>query len=189
MTDEKITSFLKSVARRKNLQKWLTGISWCLLVAAIMAFILNAIAIFVPIYNASLYGWIIVLVGLLSSFVYVVIKHTSMYEAARYADSAGLKERLVTSIDYIGVDDGFAGLLKEDTVYEINRFDKKLRLPFVYPLKRYLTTVIFLCMFIISIFVPSQAKNDAKNMHKLAMQAKEVEKSRRSCGAFRQGRG
>ncbi len=175
MTDEKITSFLKSIARRKNIQKWLTSVSWCLLVAVILAFILNALAIFVPIYNAVLYGWIVVLVGLLSSFVYIVIKRTSMYEAARYADSAGLKERLVTSIGYIGSEDGFAGLLKKDTVYEINRFDKKLRLPFVYPLKRYLVTVIFLCMFIISIFVPSQAKNDAKTMHKLAMQAKEVE--------------
>ena len=129
MTDEKITSFLKSIARRKNIQKWLTSVSWCLLVAVILAFILNALAIFVPIYNAVLYGWIVVLVGLLSSFVYIVIKRTSMYEAARYADSAGLKERLVTSIGYIGSEDGFAGLLKKDTVYEINRFDKKLRLP------------------------------------------------------------
>ena len=83
MTDEKITSFLKSIARRKNIQKWLTSVSWCLLVAVILAFILNALAIFVPIYNAVLYGWIVVLVGLLSSFVYIVIKRTSMYEAAR----------------------------------------------------------------------------------------------------------
>lgn len=174
MADKKITAFLKIIARRKNIQKWITGVSWCMLVAVALAFILNVIAVFIPVYNAPLYGWIIMLAGLLSSLLYVIIRHTSMYEAARYADSAGLKERLITSISFIGSDNGFAGLLKEDTVYEIGRFDKKLRLPFVYPWKRYLIAGILSCMFIICIFVPSQAKKDAANLHKLAMQAKEV---------------
>lgn len=175
MADEKIKSFLKIIAKRKNMQKWLVYVSWCLLVTASLAFILNTIAIFVPVYNAALYGWIIILAGFLLSFVYLIIERTGMYEAARYADSAGLKERLVTSIEFIGLEDGFAGLLKEDTVNEISRFDKKLRLPLNYPWKRYIVSGILACMFVICIFVPSQAKKDAKALHKLAMQAKEVE--------------
>lgn len=176
MADEKIKNFLKVIARRKNMQKWLVYISWCLLITASLAFILNTIAIFVPIYYAALYGLIIMLAGFLLSFIYLIIKRTNMYEAARYADSAGLKERLVTSIEFIGLEDGFAGLLKEDTVNEINRFDKKLRLPLNYPWKRYIVSSILVCMFVICIFVPSQARKDAKAIHKLAIQAKEVEK-------------
>lgn len=175
MNDEKIISFLKVIARRKNLQKWLICVSWCMLIATAIAFIINTTAIFFPIYNAVLYGFVVILIGFLSSFVYIIVRRTSVYEAARYADSAGLKERLITSIEHIGSNDGFAGLLKEDTVREIDSFDKKLRLPLAYPFKRYILAFILLCMFNICIFVPSQAKKDAQNMHKLAMKAKEVE--------------
>lgn len=174
MADEKIIAFLKTIARRKNMQKWLVYVSWCMLVSLSVAFIINVIAIFIPIYNAPMYGLIIVLIGLLSSFLYLIVKRTKMYEAARYADDAGLKERLVTSIDFIGSNEGFAEILKEDTIYEISHFDKKLRLPLKYPLKRYIASSILACMFIICIFVPSQAKKDAKTLHKLAVQAKEV---------------
>ncbi len=172
--DLKIEGFLKSVIRRKTLQKWIFCTAWCGLVAVILALVLNILAIFVPVYNAATYGWIIILAGFVVSFIYVAVRRTSMYEAARYADSAGLKERLVTSIGCQGYDDGFAGLLKEDTINEINRFDMKFRLPLKYPWKRYIISCILLCMFIVCIFIPSQAKKDAELIHKLAMQAKEA---------------
>ena len=69
---------------------------------------------------------------------------------------------------------GFAGLLKEDTINEINCFDKKLRLPLVYPWKRYIASCLFISLFIICIFIPSQAKRDADFLHKLAKQAEEI---------------
>ena len=172
--DVEIEGFLKAVARRKTLQKWIFCTAWCALVAVILAFLLNVIAIFVPVYNAALYGWLLVLAGFVVSFIYVAVRRTSMYEAARYADRAGLKERLVTSIGCQGSDDGFAGMLKEDTINEINRFDKKLRLPLMYPWKRYIASCLFLCLFMICIFIPSQAKKDAELLHKLAMQAEEA---------------
>ena len=172
--DVEIEGFLKAVARRKTLQKWIFCTAWCALVAVILAFLLNVIAIFVPVYNAALYGWLLVLAGFVVSFIYVAVRRTSMYEAARYADRAGLKERLVTSIGCQGSDDGFAGMLKEDTINEIKRFDKKLRLPLMYPWKRYIASCLFLCLFMICIFIPSQAKKDAELLHKLAMQAEEA---------------
>lgn len=172
--DIQIAGFLKAVARRKTLQKWILCTAWCVLVSVVLALVLNIVAIFVPVYNAVLYGWLVILAGFIVSFIYVLVKRASMYEAARYADSAGLKERLVTSIGCQGSDDGFAGLLKEDTINEINHFDKKLRLPFKYPWKRYITSCLLLCLFIICIFIPSQAKKDARLLHKLAMQAEEA---------------
>ena len=56
--DVEIEGFLKAVARRKTLQKWIFCTAWCALVAVILAFLLNVIAIFVPVYNAALYGWL-----------------------------------------------------------------------------------------------------------------------------------
>ena len=136
--DVEIEGFLKAVARRKSLQKWIFTAAWCVLVSVILAFVLNIAAVFVPVYNAALYGWLLILAGFVVSLIYVAVRRTSMYEAARYADRAGLKERLVTSVVCQGSDDGFAGMLKEDTISEINRFDRKLRLPFMYPWKRYI---------------------------------------------------
>ncbi len=172
--DVEIEGFLKAVARRKSLQKWIFAAAWCVLIAVILAFVLNIVAVFVPVYNAALYGWLLILAGFVVSLIYVAVRRTSLYEAARYADRAGLKERLVTSVGCQGSDDGFAGMLKEDTISEINRFDRKLRLPFMYPWKRYIASCLFLCLFIICIFIPSQAKRDAEFLHKLAMQAQEA---------------
>jgi len=172
--DKEIGDFLKIIARRKNLQKWLLSAGWCLVVSAIIAFILNVAALFIPVYNAALYGWVIMLSGLLISLLYIVIKHCNTYEAARYADSAGLKERLVTSIGLKGTDEGFAGLLKEDTISEIRRFDKKLRLPLIYPWRQYMVFIIILSMSVICMFIPAQSKKDALVLHELAVQAKEV---------------
>lgn len=173
-SDIKIASFLKSIARRKMLQRWILYTAWCVLAAVILAVILNIIAIFIPVYNAPLYGLFIIIAGFIAPGVYILIRRTSLYEAARYADSAGLKERLVTSIGLKGSDSGFAGLLKEDTINEIARFDIKCRLPFKYPYKRYIISCLFTCLFIICIFIPSQAKKEAELLHKLALQAEEV---------------
>lgn len=172
--DIQIASFLKSIARRKMLQRWILYTAWCVLAAVILAVILNIIAVFIPVYNAPLYGWGIILAGFVLPLAYILIKRTTLYEAARYADSAGLKERLVTSIGLKGSDSGFAGLLKDDTINEIAHFDKKLRLPLKYPWKRYIASCLFICLFIICIFIPSQAKKEAELLHKLALQAEEV---------------
>lgn len=172
--DIQIVGFLKVIARRRMLQRWISCTAWCGLVAVIMAALLNIIAVFVPVYNAPLYGWYIILAGFVIPGIYILIKRTSIYEAARYADSAGLKEKLVTSVGCQGSDDGFAGLLKEDAINEIECFDKKLRLPFKYPWKRYIASCLVLCLFIICIFIPSQAKKDAELLHKLALQAEEI---------------
>ncbi len=172
--DTVIASFLKTIAKRKMLQRWILCMAWSITVTAFMAFVLNITAIFVPIYNAPLYGLFIIIAGLIIPVIYIIVKRTSLYEAARYADKAGLKERLVTSIGCQGSDEGFAGLLKEDTINEINCFDKKLRLPLVYPWKRYIASCLFISLFIICIFIPSQAKRDADFLHKLAKQAEEI---------------
>lgn len=172
--DAVIASFLKTIAKRKMLQRWIMCTAWCITVTTFIAFVLNITAIFVPVYNAPLYGWFIILAGLIIPVIYIAARRTSLYEAAKYADKAGLKERLITSIGCQGSDKGFAGLLKEDTINEINCFDKKIRLPLVYPLKRYIVSCLFISLFIICIFIPSQAKKDAEFFHKLAKQAEEV---------------
>ena len=172
--DIQIAGFLKVIARRKMLKRWISCTAWCGLVAVSLAALLNIIAVFVPVYNAPLYGLYIILAGFIAPGIYILIKRTSIYEAARYADSAGLKEKLVTSISCQGSDNGFAGLLKDDAISEIERFDKKLRLPFKYPWKRYIAFCLVLCLFIICIFIPSQAKKDAELLHKLASQAEEI---------------
>lgn len=171
--DKEIVNFLKMIARRKTLQRWIGSVIWCGLASAFAAFILNVTAIFVPVYHAALYGWLMILAGGMISVLYSIIRRSSVYEAAKYADAAGLKERLITSIEYQGLEEGFARLLKEDTLHEIKRFDKKLRLPLVYPWKTFMAASLFFCMFVVAIFVPSQAKKDALDMHKLAVQAKE----------------
>lgn len=171
--DREILDFLKGIARRRLLQSWLFFFGWCVLVAALAAFVWNVTAIFVPVYRAELYGYLSVFAGFLVSFLVIMIRHGSIYDAARYADAAGLQERLVTSIEYQGNDEGVIGLLKEDTLEEIRHFDKKLRLPLLFPWKRYAASVLFFCMFLICSFVPSQAKKDAVAMHRLAVQAKE----------------
>lgn len=172
--DKDIIKFLKAVARRKFFQNYLNNMSKITCIGIFLAFILNFLSLFVPIYNADIYGYYIIAASFIISLLYSLIKYPSLYDAAIYADAAGLKEKLVTSLEFMGTQGGFVKLLKEDTLSEIEAFDKKLRLPIKYPFKMYIAACLFLSMFAICVFLPAQSKLDAEKLHNLAMQAKEV---------------
>ena len=172
--DKNIIKFLDTIARHKFFQNFLNNMSWGICVGAFLAFILNFLSLFVPVYNADVYGYYIVAAGFIISLIYSLIRYPSLYDAAMYADAAGLKEKLVTSLELAGTSGGFSELLKEDTLSEIERFDKKLRLPIKYPWKRYISIFLLFSMFAVCVFLPAQSKLDAKKLHNLAVQADEV---------------
>ena len=72
--DTVIASFLKTIAKRKMLQRWILCMAWSITVTAFMAFVLNITAIFVPIYNAPLYGLFIIIAGLIIPVIYIIVK-------------------------------------------------------------------------------------------------------------------
>ncbi len=173
--DACIVKFLKSVARRGTVKKWIDAFALCEACAAAVGLAINLISMFIPIYYAPLYGFLAMLIGFIASLAYAFANRYGLSDAAAYADAAGLKEKLATSLELIGEEDGFAGLLKEAAAKEIFSFDKKKSLPFEYPKKTFMAAFLACAAMIFFMLAPSYAKKEAAETHTFKMQTNEIE--------------
>ena len=174
--DKYILQFVKGVRSRLCRQ---TFIKWFLMAAAAGLFVwgvFNTVALIIPFHGAILYGLgafvIVLIVGSLMS-----IRHfPNVKEAAFQVDATGLKERVTTSLDLSGNEDGFSNIVKEDTIRRIRNYPTKKFFPT--RVSRRLLLVLFLCMaFVISTaMIPAKSKDVAKQKHELWKQEKEMQK-------------
>ena len=173
--DRIIYNFVKKAARRRALLLWINAAAVIEIGFAAAALIINFIAIFFPVYNAEKIGFWLIAAGFVASIFYILFRWPDKKEAALYADSSGLGEKIITSFELLGESEGFAGLLKEDAVNEINEFDIRKRLPLAYPWKKYAALCAIVIVMVLCMLIPSDAKKLAVANHELAVKIEKAE--------------
>lgn len=173
--DRIIYNFVKKAARRRALLLWINAAAVIEIGFAAAALIINFIAIFFPVYNAEKIGFWLIAAGFVASIFYILFRWPDKKEAALYADSSGLGEKIITSFELLGESEGFAGLLKEDAVNEINEFDIRKRLPLAYPWKKYAALCTVVIVMVLCMLIPSDAKKLAVANHELAVKIEKAE--------------
>jgi len=120
--DQLILGFVKRIRKRLCGQ---TFLKWTVLAAATGLFvwgIFNTVALFVPFYNAILYGFIAFAVVLIAGMIYSIHFFPNVKETALRVDATGLKERVTTSLDLSGKDDVCSTIVKDDTLRYITDY-------------------------------------------------------------------
>lgn len=129
----------------------------------------------VPMYYKAFYQIFILLLSLGIYVVFVISRKPTLQHSALIVDSFGLKERLTTSLELIGVDTEISRYIKQTTAQIIKNIDiKKLIKPKLEKNKWMFVASLFIVFFILT-NVQSPKMDEAKRLHLLSsLKKKEI---------------
>lgn len=164
--------------RKLNIAKSIDTCVFCLAYAGVAAIVLEAVSLWIPFYYVHLCVGIVIGIALIVGIIYVVIKRTSMREAAQQIDTFGLKERVQTAYEQMADESPLAGMQRHDAAEQLQKkLDaKQIRIRLL-PSRRHLAAA-FLSLAVAAAlaFVPSQARELANTRHAIHQEAKEKQK-------------
>lgn len=164
--------------RKLNIAKLIDTCVFCLAYAGVAAIVLEAVSLWIPFYYVHLCVGIVIGIALIVGIIYVVIKRTSMREAAQQIDTFGLKERVQTAYEQMADESPLAGMQRHDAAEQLQKkLDaKQIRIRLL-PSRRHLAAA-FLSLVVAAAlaFVPSQARELANTRHAIHQEAKEKQK-------------
>lgn len=174
--DKNILSFLSKIKWRIRANVLIDILVLGGIAASTLGAFITMLSLFIPIYNAFIFSIYLILLGLFISMIVSVFKFPNDKKSAMIADSKGLKERLITSLEFIGKEDGFSHIQKEDTVKALNQFNYKKSLPIKVDRKKLLILGLVVSVLITCGFIPSDTKEKAEQNHKFNQMKKEKTK-------------
>lgn len=171
--DKEIDRFLQKVKKRDMRQKSILLLEMYALVGSILGFLVQCVAIWYPFYNCVPTSAAVFLGSIAVGGVHLFLCRTTTRRAARLADNMGMQERVSTSIEGRGSTDELRILQRIDTRDQLRNISLEKTMPYYIPWKRYVSLGVFLLMGFICLFIPSEAKDVAKQKHEFV---KKVEK-------------
>lgn len=178
--DLEIKKIINMIKRRLFLVQWIKYFYVFLSIGMFMSIGMGILSRFIPIYKPYKIIGIILGICALLSVVWAFIKIPKDVSTALKADSLGLKERVVTSLELKGNQGVIAELQKKDALIYLQRLDYKKKLSLV-PHKKYMVSFLILaCMLTGLYFIPNPMKEIASKKHEIKVAkknaTKEVEK-------------
>lgn len=172
--DKKILDFIKKSGRRIKLNFLISKILMGLQASLVLTLIILIIALFLPFKSCYELSGAIILISIIVSIVFGLVKAPNKKEIALITDSKGLNERVITALEFIGDDSEIAIAQKEDTVRSIETYNFKRNLPIKVQKKEIYKVIILLILCLITIAIPTSAKKDAENLRDFDKMRSEV---------------
>ena len=135
----------------------------------------QAAAFFIPMYYVNLYAILALLLAEMSVLVVMLVKQTTMEQAALRMDGFGFEERIVTAYENLDKEGTFVGLQREDAMKKLRENKDRIQIPLMPSLKR--TALLFL-LLVVSVglsLLPSAVKDRAGELHRVKEEAQEKE--------------
>lgn len=114
--------FLKSIQacrRRMNMADFVTKSVFALSIGAGVGIFIQAVAFLVPLYYANIYTLLALLLAELSVFVVMLIRRTTMEQAALRIDSFGFEERIITAYEHLDKEGALIGFQRADAMKQL----------------------------------------------------------------------
>ncbi|WPX08883.1 hypothetical protein [Anaerocellum danielii] len=163
-----ILDFLKRVQRRQIVCNFLAHLWQCVSASLAFVILIEALSKIFPIYCKSFYQVFILLLSFVIYAVFIISKKPDLKHSALTVDSFGLKERLTTALELIGVESEISKYIKQTTVQIIKNIDiKKIIKPRVEKNKWMVASLLFIVFFFLA-NVHSPKMDEAKRLHLLS---------------------
>ena len=175
MEQREFLRIIRACRRRMNIADFVKKSVFALSIGAGAGIILQAVAFFVPLYYADLYMVLAFLLAELSAFTVMLVKQTTMEQAALRMDGFGFEERIVTAYEQLDKEGTLVGLQREDAMKQLREHGDRIHIPLMPSLKR---TALLLMLVMISVglsMLPSAAKDRAGELHNIREEAREKE--------------
>lgn len=160
----------------KNSAVLLDAILVGLAVSGVPAAMLEFFSIFFPFYPVHFATAGCFLMGVAAGLVFAIIRRIDMKSAARYMDSFGLGERVLTAYENLHRPEEIYALQRTDTISHVKEQEENLKVRICPPGRHFTAFALSVCMVLLFALIPSQAKDTARERHEVTLEAKEQEK-------------
>lgn len=172
--DKEILDFIIKSGRRIKLNFLISKVLMGLQVSLILNLIIFVIALFIPFESCYRLSFGAVNLAIFISILWGIIKGPKQKEIALFADSKGLKERVITALEFIGDESEIAIAQKKDTVKSIKTYDFKRNLPIKIEKKEIYKIIIFIILCIVIILIPTGPKKEAEKLREFTNSKNEI---------------
>lgn len=160
----------------KNSAVLLDAVLVGLAVSGVPAAALEFFSIFFPFYPVHFATAGCFLMGVAAGLVFAIIRRIDMKSAARYMDSFGLGERVLTAYENLHRPEEIYALQRTDTISHVKEQEENLKVRICPPGRHFTAFALSVCMVLLFALIPSQAKDTARERHEVTLEAKEQEK-------------
>ena len=167
---------IKAFKGMKNSAVLLDAILVGLAVSGAPAAMLEFFSIFFPFYPVHFATAGCFLMGVAAGLVFAIIRRIDMKSAARYMDSFGLGERVLTAYENLHRPEEIYALQRTDTISHVKEQEENLKVRICPPGRHFTAFALSVCMVLLFALIPSQAKDTARERHEVTLEAKEQEK-------------
>lgn len=175
MEQREFLKIIRAYRHRMNIADFFRKSVFALSIGAGVGILFQAAAIFVPLYYAGLYMILALILAELSVFVVMLVKQTTMEQAALRIDGFGFEERIVTAYEHLDKEGTLIELQREDAMEQLKSHKDRIRIP-LRPSFKQIALLFLLLIFSLGLsLIPSVAKDRAGELHSLKEEVKEKE--------------
>lgn len=149
---------------------------FALSVGAGIGILFQAVALFAPFYYAGLFALLALFLAELSVFAVMLIRRTTLEQAALRIDGFGFEERIVTAYENLDQEGSLIGLQREDAMKQLKEHRDRIQISLRPSLKRVSLLLLLLITSLTLSLLPSAAKDRAGELHNIKEEAREKEK-------------
>lgn len=172
--DKEILDFINKSGRRIKLNFLISKVLMGLQASLVLNLIIFIIALFIPFESCYRLSFGAINLAVFISIFWGMIKSPKQKEIALIADSKGLKERVITALEFFGDESEIAIAQKKDTVKSIKTYDFKRNLPIKIEKKEIYKIIILTILCIIIILIPSGPKKEAEKLREFTNSKNEI---------------
>lgn len=175
MEQREFLKIVRACRRRMNIADFFQKSVSALSIGALAGILFLAAAIFVPLYYAGLYMILALILAELSVFVVMLVKQTTMEQAALRIDGFGFEERIVTAYEHLDKEGTLIELQREDAMEQLKAHKDRIQILLCPSFKRVALLFLLLAFALGLSLIPSAAKDRAGELHSLKEEVKEKE--------------
>lgn len=170
--------FLRSIQTcrgKLNRAELIKNLVFSFCVGAGVGILFQIVAFVVPFYWANCYSLLALLIGALTAIIISFCKRKSLYQAALYMDSFGFRERIVTAYEHLDEEGEMVGLQRKDAMKQLQAHKERIKVPLLKSWKAPSIMCLLLLTMVVMMFIPSEMKKQAAELHMVREEAKEKE--------------
>ena len=175
MEKKEFLKIIQTCRRRMNIAQFLEKSATALSISAGVGILFQAAALLVPLYYVNIYSGLALILGEVSVFIVMVIKRTTMEQAAFKMDRFGFEERIATAYENLDKEGTLVGLQREDAMKALQAHRDRIRISIWPSWKKAILCFSLLILLVGLSLIPSVAKDRAKELYSLKGEVKEKE--------------
>ena len=175
MEQRDFLKIIQSCRRRMNIAGFLEKSVSALSIGAGIGILFQAAAFLTPLYYVNVYTGLTLLLAEMSALAVMLIRRTTMEQAALVMDGFGFEERIVTAYEHLDQEGRLIELQREDAMKELSAHRNRIQISVLPSWKKIgLCLSLFVLLTGIS-FIPSAVKERAAELHNLKEEVKKKE--------------